>query len=281
MGGAEGGEGAVEVDVLRAVEEVELPLERPREQRVLLAEAAHVNRDWATADVRSAYLEAPMDIVQFMIPPPGVPPPEPGMVMKLVKGLYGTVQGGRLWHRKFRGDLLRWGFVASAADSCLFTKRDSEGRFIRILLFVDDLAIFTPRDAAGEAMRKDLLGNIAKQYKFSTNEGVDDVYIGLKITRVGKNGIFLSNLRYTLEACIKHGYIGVDGELLKARTFTTAPSRAGPILKSDCIAFAFTNSLIFSAWSSASGIADSSTPTARPHIWVPSTRSPSLLALAD
>ena len=210
------------------------PVGKLTTMRVLLAEAAHMNRDWATADVRSAYLEAPMDIVQFMIPPPGVPPPEPGMVMKLVKGLYGTVQGGRLWHRKFRGDLLRWGFVASAADSCLFTKRDSEGRFIRILLFVDDLAIFTSRDAAGEAMKKELLDNIAEQYKFSTNEGVDDVYIGLKITRVGKNGIFLSNLRYTLEACIKHGYIGVDGELLKARTFTTAPSRAGPILKSDC-----------------------------------------------
>ena len=107
--------------------------------RALLAEAAHLGREWDFVDIRSAYLEAPMDIVQWMIPPPGVTPEKPGQVMKLVKGLYGTVQGGRLWHRKFREDLLRWGFRASAADACLFIKRYADGRVVRILTrHVDD-----------------------------------------------------------------------------------------------------------------------------------------------
>ena len=93
--------------------------------RVLVAEAARRGMDIQFLDIRSAYLTADMDIECFMEPPPGFDAPN-GHVMRLDKALYGTKQGARLFHQKFRKDLIKWGFKASSADPCCFVKRKGE-----------------------------------------------------------------------------------------------------------------------------------------------------------
>lgn len=85
------------------------PVGKLTTSRVLLAEAAQRGMDVDFLDIRSAYLTADLDIPQHMTPPKGVEPPRPGHVMLLEKGLYGLRQGARLFHEKFKTDLLRSG----------------------------------------------------------------------------------------------------------------------------------------------------------------------------
>ena len=96
--------------------------------RVLLAEAARRGMDVQFADVRSAYLEADIDVPNYMTPPKGIKPPVPGHVMRLDKTLYGTVQGARQWNTKINKNMLEdWGFQRSYADPCLYQTRRRHG----------------------------------------------------------------------------------------------------------------------------------------------------------
>ena len=124
--------------------------------RILVAEAANTGKDVHFLDIKSAYLTADLKIKQYMTAPEGVTPPEPDMVMQIEKGLYGLVQGARAFHLDFRAKLLSWGYKASAADPCLFVRRKGK-RVIRILLFVDDMAIFTDRSEAGKKLKTELI----------------------------------------------------------------------------------------------------------------------------
>ena len=64
----------------------------------------------------------------------------PHLVCKLLKGLYGIKQGGRLWHAVIHGFLLEIGFSQSMADSCIYLRRSADGTVI-IGLYVDDHVI--------------------------------------------------------------------------------------------------------------------------------------------
>ena len=103
------------------------PVGRLATFRVLVAECARRGMEIDFVDIKSAYLQAELDVKLYMTPPAGVKPPKPGMVMRLDRALYGTKQAGRCWNKKFIGNLVDWGFTPSSADPCLFTKRDGEG----------------------------------------------------------------------------------------------------------------------------------------------------------
>ena len=162
--------------------------------RILVAEAANTGKDVHFLDIKSAYLTADLKIKQFMSAPEGVKPPEPDMVMQIDKGLYGLVQGARAFHLDFRAKLLSWGYKASAADPCLFVRRQGK-RVIRILLFVDDMAIFTDRSEAGKKLKTELIERIEKEYQYSSSDD-DDVYLGIAVKKVGENGLLLRQTRY-------------------------------------------------------------------------------------
>ena len=207
--------------------------------RSLLAEAAQCNLAWSALDIRSAYLTADLDIPQYMTAPAGVTPPQPDWVMRLERGLYGTVQGARCFHLKFRRELLEWGFEASMADPCLFIRRvgDGEGgtghsEVIRVLLFVDDMMIVTSKTEQGRALKAELMEKIEGVYEYSTDDA-KDMYIGCQVRSVGKNALFLHQLRYIEDFAIKFGLMDRDKNMLCATTWTTAPS-AGEVLKKDC-----------------------------------------------
>ena len=189
--------------------------------RWLLAEMARRGRAMTVVDVKSAYLQAKLKIPQYMKPPKGVSPPEEGWVMKVVKSLYGLRNAGREWHDLFRKDLLEWGFEQGNADPCLFTKRRKNGSFLRILLFVDDMAVFHDPET-------DMLSEFTKQveskYEYSDNE--NNVYLGMTVTQVGPNSYHLGQQRYILDVLRKY-----DMEDCKS-VFT--PWSGDPVSKLDC-----------------------------------------------
>ena len=192
---------------------------------MLLAECARRGMDVSFVDIRSAYLKADLKIKQYMTPPMGVTPPKPGMVMRLDKGLYGLVQSGRRWNERFNKNLLAWGFKVSAADPCLYVKSDGDSE-IRVLLFVDDMAIMSDSDAKGKKLRDALIKAVVDEgYEYSSSDD-DDVYLGMAVKRINKTSVLLNQERYVRDVMLKYGFKGCKR--------TSSPSPGGKVSARDC-----------------------------------------------
>jgi hypothetical protein len=89
--------------------------------RAILALAAEHNLEVQQMDVKSAYLNAELHDEIFMEPPPGFEVPD-GMVLRLVKAVYSTKQGGRVWYDEIRDKLGAMGYRHTEADHAVFTR---------------------------------------------------------------------------------------------------------------------------------------------------------------
>ena len=69
-----------------------------------------------------------------------VDPTKPNFVCKLQRGLYGLKQSPRAWYSKLSSFSFNWGFVASKADTSMFTYNSFRGSLI-ILVYVDDILV--------------------------------------------------------------------------------------------------------------------------------------------
>jgi len=191
--------------------------------RAMLAEMAHSDLDMCILDVKSAYLQATLEIPQLMKVPLGVTAPGPGFVMKLIKSLYGLKNAGRAWHTLFKADLLSWGFVAGTADTCLFTKHDPKtGNTLRVLLFVDDCFCITDK---GSGMIGDFKSQLESKYEFSSSDS-DTTFLGLTVTKCKNGSYHLGQVRYIEDVLTRYGLM----EVRKVRT----PSNGDAVTKLDC-----------------------------------------------
>jgi len=101
-------------------------------------------------DVKTAYLNAPIDCEIFMEQAEGFEvPSECGsekLVYKLNKSLYGLKQSGRNWNGMLHNYLLENGFVQSDVDHCVYVKQ-FENEMIVIVAWVDDMIIGASNDS--------------------------------------------------------------------------------------------------------------------------------------
>ena len=94
-------------------------------------------------DVKTAYLNAPIDCELYIEQPEGYERKGPNgekLVCKLKKSLYGLKQSGRNWNCLLHGYLTQEGFVQSLADPCVYVKSTEFGQVIAIV-WVDDIII--------------------------------------------------------------------------------------------------------------------------------------------
>ena len=87
-------------------------------------------------DIGTAFLNADMSHEVYMEIPEGVEA-ELDECMMLLKTLYGTVQAAREWGLMFARIMKELGFKQSAADPCLFIRKNELGLAI-VLIYVDD-----------------------------------------------------------------------------------------------------------------------------------------------
>jgi len=114
--------------------------------RVVLGNAAQEDWEIHQVDVKSAYLNAPLEETVYMNPPPGVlKPGQEGMVCLLKNGLYGLKQAGRGWQKMltsvFISDL---GFKQSGVDHSVFIWKFDEEHTV-IAVATDDMAVTSKR----------------------------------------------------------------------------------------------------------------------------------------
>jgi hypothetical protein len=112
--------------------------------RVVLALAAMEDWELDSMDVKNAYLQSPVDGDIYVKMPPGYQQKnEAGeeLVGKLVKSLYGLRQAARNWYTTIRRWFTEYGLKPSAADPCVFIKREGAGDILVVVLYVDDMMI--------------------------------------------------------------------------------------------------------------------------------------------
>ncbi|XP_010552807.1 PREDICTED: uncharacterized protein LOC104823078 [Tarenaya hassleriana] len=95
--------------------------------RTFLAVAAARHWEIHQMDVHNDFLHGDLREEVYMRMPPGFESPEPGIVCRLRKSLYGLRQAPRCWFEKLRSALQKYGFVQSQSDHSLFTFRDDLG----------------------------------------------------------------------------------------------------------------------------------------------------------
>jgi len=107
---------------------------------IRMAIALAASEDWELhqMDVKSAYLNSPIDTAIYMRLPPGYD--SKGKVALVKKGIYGLRQSGNLWHKTLTTAFNKLGLTRSAVDHGVFYCHDNEGTTI-VCSSTDDFAI--------------------------------------------------------------------------------------------------------------------------------------------
>lgn len=116
--------------------------------RILMQLAAQYDLILHQMDVKTAYLNAPIDYPIYMEQPEGfeISSKKGKLVYKLNRSLYGLKQSGRNWNMILNSFLLENDFVRNCVDPCVYTKHVKD-QMIVILVWVDDLIIATSNNS--------------------------------------------------------------------------------------------------------------------------------------
>jgi hypothetical protein len=165
--------------------------------RLVLAIAAMRRFSFATADVTSAYLNAPLPTPIFA-KAPITPDGSPTKFIRVLKSIYGLKQSGLNWYQHLCSTLASLAFEKSIPDPCLFSR--SKGSQALLIIVVDDILVVSsdPVAVLDELRAKFTMGHI----------GSSKDYVGLCFdkqkggVRIHQKAYALSILRdYRMENC--------------------------------------------------------------------------------
>lgn len=127
-------------------------------------------------DVKNAFLHGNLEEEVFMEPSLGFNKGVAGQVCKLKKALYGLKQSPKAWFDRFSKAMKSMGYMQSRGDHTLFIKHSQKGSLTALLVYVGGY-IVTRND-------------IEEQQQLS------------------KDGIFLSQRKYTMDLLKETGMLG-------------------------------------------------------------------------
>ncbi|KAK3716453.1 hypothetical protein RRG08_057376 [Elysia crispata] len=142
-------------------QETFLPTARITSVRTLVQCAVQNGQMVHQMDVKTAYLNAPIDCELYVEQPEGyVKTNEQGekLVWKLRKSLYhGLKQSGRNWNNLLHSHLIADGFTQLLVDTCVYVKNShDENEMCIVLVWVDDIVLVTKSEVAMTNMKKSL-----------------------------------------------------------------------------------------------------------------------------
>lgn len=144
-------------------EETYAPVIKFATWRIIMALACIMGWSVKNWDIIAAYIRGELDesdpdilIEQFE----GIDDwdhPKRDWVLRLLKGLYGMRQSGRLWYRTQDSKLLELGYKRNAGDPCVYVKFDENGTPLNIMgTYVDDATGTGPDVDAIDAAREEI-----------------------------------------------------------------------------------------------------------------------------
>ena len=156
------------------------PTCKPETFRILLALAAKKELHLGQMDVKSAYLHSAIEEEIYLEQPEGfAKKANPGrkIVCKLNKSIYGLKQAAKNWYEALTSLLLKKGFKRSRNDYCLFVRKDEDGTFSYVLVWVDDIVV-----AGAEEAVKEINSMLNENFKMD-DRGALNWFLGMQIQR--------------------------------------------------------------------------------------------------
>ena len=169
------------------------PTARMSTVRTLLQRTVQQDMIVHQMDVKTAYLNAPIDCEIYIKQPEGfeqVGENGETLVWKLKKSLYGLKQSGRNWNNLLHDFLIHEEFIQSRADLCLYVRKIDDNRCVIVIVWVDDI-IIAASDLDLLQIVKASLGN---RFKMS-DLGELKWFLGTEYKR-SKNSIKMNQTRY-------------------------------------------------------------------------------------
>jgi hypothetical protein len=161
--------------------------------RVVLSFAAKMNLEIEQLDVKTTFLHGDLEEEIYMEQPEGFSAKgKEHLVCRLKKSLYGLKQAPRLWYKKFDSFMVDHGYDRTTSDHCVFVKKFSDGEFIILLLYVDDMLIVGRDTSKIDKLKEELSTSFSMKDLGSAKQ-----ILGMKISRDRKNGkLWLSQESY-------------------------------------------------------------------------------------
>uniref|UniRef100_A0A2N9GSR4 Integrase catalytic domain-containing protein n=1 Tax=Fagus sylvatica TaxID=28930 RepID=A0A2N9GSR4_FAGSY len=107
-----------------------------------LKKDASLDLELEQMDVKTAFLHGDLEEEIYMVQPEGFEAKgKEHKVCRLKKSLYGLKQAPRQWYKKFDSFMVGQGYTRTDADHCVYVRQFPNGKFIILLLYVDDMLI--------------------------------------------------------------------------------------------------------------------------------------------
>lgn len=152
------------------------PVVRYESVRTVLAMAAKFDMEIVQFDIKTAFLNSPLEESIYMHQPEGY---EDGTnrVCHLKRSLYGLKQASRIWNNTFNDFVAEYGLIQSDSDPCIFMKNDNADDWMILCLYVDDGLIVCKKKESLEFF----ISTLKRKFEITCNE--PSCYVGMEIKR--------------------------------------------------------------------------------------------------
>jgi len=117
------------------------PTPNPISIKWYLATVITENWHMEQIDIQTAFLNAPIDRLKYVILPKGINVDQKKFVGRLNKPLYGFAFAPKCWYNMITKIFLNEGFSRAPREPCIFVKQVTSGATILIIVYVDDIVI--------------------------------------------------------------------------------------------------------------------------------------------
>ena len=122
--------------------EIFSPMVKHTSIRVLLALVSLWNLELEQMDVNRAFLHGELEEEIFMQQPKGfIVKGKENQVCLLKRSLYGLKQSPRQWYKRFDKFMTSVGYSRSKFDNCVYMRKLTNGSYVYLLLYVDDMLL--------------------------------------------------------------------------------------------------------------------------------------------
>ncbi|GAU30142.1 hypothetical protein TSUD_360350 [Trifolium subterraneum] len=194
-------------------DEVFSPVARHETIRLVIALAC--SRRWPMfhLDVKSAFLNGPLEEDVYVKQPPGFElKGKEDRVLKLNKALYGLKQAPRAWNKRIDQFLVMQGFVKCSVEYGVYVKHSDNKHMIIICLYVDDLLVTDSSPIEIENFKSQM------QSEFEmTDLGKLTYFLGMELLATPK-GMVLHQAKYATEILKKFEMLDCNSSVIPADT---------------------------------------------------------------